>query len=150
MGDSKSKTATPTPTPAAETKRRRKSTPKQTDTTKQEPTSSEENGAGWLPKGKNWDNEIEKVETIFKSNEGTLLACLEFINGKKATVEIPVCYEKCPLKVCLHQECKRSIRILNFNQDAQILRIAPVSQLVIASQKQILTFCSVFKNENED
>jgi chromobox protein 1 len=129
MGDTKSKTATPVP--AAEIKRRRKSVPKETEA-KEKPSTPEANGDGWLPKGKNWDKDVHKVETIVRGegNEG-LLAYLEFTNGLKARVNIQACYEKCPQKVCLPRHCKPT-QILNFKQDAPILRIASVSQVVPA------------------
>jgi len=121
MGDTKSKTATPIPATAAETKRRRKSAPKETEAT-QKSITPEENGIEWLPKGKNWDKDVAAVETIVKGegDEG-LCAYLQFNNGHKARVNIKACYEKCPLKVCLARQCKRTTRILIFKQDAPIL-----------------------------
>lgn len=98
MGDSK--LAKPSPAPAAsEAKRqRRKSTPK--EATKQETPSSEDNGAQWLPKGKNWDKDVKEVDTIVREGDAGLMAWLEFNNGHKAKLSVQVCYEKCPLKVC--------------------------------------------------
>ncbi|OQE88306.1 hypothetical protein PENNAL_c0017G01255 [Penicillium nalgiovense] len=97
MGDSK--LAKPSPAPAAsEAKRqRRKSTPK--EATKQETPSSEDNGAQWLPKGKNWDKDVKEVDTIVREGDAGLMAWLEFNNGHKAKLSVQVCYEKCPLKM---------------------------------------------------
>ncbi|KAJ5478960.1 hypothetical protein N7530_004469 [Penicillium desertorum] len=97
MGDSK--LAKPSPAPAAsEAKRqRRKSAPK--ETTKQETPSSEDNGAQWLPKGKNWDKDVKEVDTIVREGDAGLMAWLEFNNGHKAKLSVQACYEKCPLKM---------------------------------------------------
>jgi chromobox protein 1 len=63
----------------------------------------EENEAiiNWAPKGKNWEREVSEVETIIRDPEtGSLMAYLEWVNGKKSRVSIEQCYEKCPMKVC--------------------------------------------------
>lgn len=56
----------------------------------------------WVPKGKNWDKEIDSVDTIIRDQEnGGLYAFLIWNNGKRSKVSIESCYEKCPRKVCL-------------------------------------------------
>jgi hypothetical protein len=147
MGDNKLKTATPTTAPAAGPKKRRKAAPKETE----EDTRTPEANGSWLPKGKNWDKEVTNVETIVRGEgEEGLVAFLEFNNGRKARVGIDVCYEKCPLKVHRFQHCKSTIQILTFESDAQVLRIAPVSQVIPASvRNNILTISSVFKDAKD-
>lgn len=98
MGDSKLAKAVPEPAASEAKRQRRKSAPKQT--TKQDSPSSEENGIQWLPKGKNWDNDVKEVDTIVREGDAGLMAWLEFNNGRKAKLSVQVCYEKCPLKVC--------------------------------------------------
>ena len=97
MGDSKP--AKPAPSEAKG--KRRKSAPKETT------QSSEENGIQWLPKGKNWDNQVKSVDTIVREGDAGLMAWLEFNNGHKAKLSVQACYEKCPLKVCPPQ-CQNS------------------------------------------
>jgi len=54
----------------------------------------------WVPKSKNWEKEIEKVDTIIRDPEtGNLMAYLHWTNGKKSRVSIELCYERCPMKV---------------------------------------------------
>ncbi|CAI7635068.1 unnamed protein product [Penicillium glandicola] len=90
--------AAPDPTAASEPKRqRRKSAPK--EAIKQASPSSEENGAQWLPKGKNWDKDVKEVDTIVREGDAGLMAWLEFNNGHKAKLSVQACYEKCPLKM---------------------------------------------------
>ena len=106
MGDAKS--AAPAAAPA-ETKKRRKSAPKASTET---PTLTEDNTDGegesnWVPKGNNWDKDVDTVDTIIRDpgNNG-LYALLLFNNGKKSRVSIETCYDKCPKKVSFasHQD----------------------------------------------
>ncbi|KAJ5773167.1 Chromo domain/shadow [Penicillium paradoxum] len=71
---------------------------------KQEPTPLEENGIGWLPKGKNWDKDVHRVDTIVKEDDDVLMACLEFNNGHTAKLPLHACYEKCPMKMLAFYE----------------------------------------------
>lgn len=59
----------------------------------------------WVPKSKNWEKDILKVDTIMRDPDtGSLMAYLHWNNGKKSRVSIEQCYEKCPMKVSLlHQ-----------------------------------------------
>ncbi|KAJ5277416.1 hypothetical protein N7524_003569 [Penicillium chrysogenum] len=98
MGDSKLAKPSPAPATSEAKRQRRKSAPK--ETTKQEtPSSSESNGAQWLPKGKNWDKDVKEVDTIVREGDAGLMAWLEFNNGHKAKLSVQACYEKCPLKM---------------------------------------------------
>jgi hypothetical protein len=64
-----------------------------------EPEENEE-VPDWVPKSKNWEKDILKVDTIMRDAEtGSLMAYLHWNNGKKSRVSIEQCYEKCPMKV---------------------------------------------------
>lgn len=94
--------------------------------------STEENGTGprdakgnslWTPRGKNWDDLVETVETIERDQEGNLWVFVTWNNEHKSKVSIAQAYEKCPRKVCfqegpeaiLHQrELIESIQMLHF------------------------------------
>jgi len=98
MGDSKATAPAPASATSEAKRQRRKSAPK--EKIKQASPESEENGAQWLPKGKNWDKDVKEVDTIVREGEAGLMAWLEFNNGHKAKLSVQACYEKCPLKVC--------------------------------------------------
>ncbi|PYH98802.1 hypothetical protein BO71DRAFT_394963 [Aspergillus ellipticus CBS 707.79] len=54
----------------------------------------------WVPRSKNWENEVENVETIIREPGTTnLLAFLNWKNGKKSKVSIETCYDRCPKKM---------------------------------------------------
>ena len=54
----------------------------------------------WMPKSKNWEPEVENVDTIMRDPETSkLIAYLHWKNGKKSKVSIEMCYERCPRKV---------------------------------------------------
>lgn len=68
------------------------------------PQSSEEesqadNSHGWVPKGKNWETQVDSVETILRDKDGKLYSYLNWNNGKKSKIAIETCYERCPQKV---------------------------------------------------
>ncbi|KAL4785235.1 hypothetical protein BJX76DRAFT_185711 [Aspergillus varians] len=50
----------------------------------------------WVPKSKNWEKEVNNVDTIVREADG-LVAYLHWKNGKKSKVSIETCYQKCPL-----------------------------------------------------
>lgn len=81
------------PTPEkAEHKRRRKS--------KAADTPEGDGAADWVPKGKSWENDISRVDTIIRdTDDGLLYAYLHWTNGKKSKVSLERCYQKCPMKV---------------------------------------------------
>lgn len=94
------------PTKPTETKRRRQSTPKRESknyikTEDQTPTETEEDEpSDWVPKGKNWDEEVQSVDTIIRdAKDQGLYALLLWTNGKRSRVNIASCYEKCPMKM---------------------------------------------------
>ncbi|GAD97568.1 heterochromatin protein, putative [Paecilomyces variotii No. 5] len=66
-----------------------------------EPAASENDDVpDWVPKSKNWEKDILKVETIMRDPDtGSLMAYLLWNNGKKSRVSIEQCYEKCPMKM---------------------------------------------------
>lgn len=92
-------------TPSTESKKRRRSTKAQDPAPEAEPEATmdeNEEESTWVPKGKNWDKEIDSVDTIIRDQEnGGLYAFLIWNNGKRSKVSIESCYEKCPRKVCL-------------------------------------------------
>lgn len=113
MGDSKASTPAAASS-QAESKKRRKSSPKATSKASETPAevddeSSEE--SNWVPKGKNWDKEIESVDTIIRDpdNQG-LYAFLLWNNGKRSRVAIDSCYDNCPKKVSLFTRPRRRER----------------------------------------
>lgn len=100
MGEPKEE---PVEAPKPEIKRRRKSaaqtmaseTPALT-----EESSENDDQTNWVPKGKNWDKELDAVDTIIRDPESQgLFVLLLWNNGKKSRVSIETCYEKCPRKV---------------------------------------------------
>lgn len=99
MGETKSTSATP----SVEPKKRRRSTKAQDLAPEAEAEVEEdEEETTWVPKGKNWDKELDSVDTIIRDQEsGGLFAFLLWNNGKRSKVSIESCYEKCPRKVSL-------------------------------------------------
>lgn len=84
MGETNSASASA----SAEPKKRRRSTKAEEGT--------------WVPKGHNWDKELDSVDTIIRDqDDGALYAFLLWNNGKRSRVSIESCYEKCPRKVSL-------------------------------------------------
>ncbi|KAL2002815.1 hypothetical protein VTN02DRAFT_5858 [Thermoascus thermophilus] len=52
----------------------------------------------WVPKGKNWEKDVEKVDTIVRDPDtGNLMAYLKWTNGKVSRVSLEKCYEACPM-----------------------------------------------------
>lgn len=83
--------STPNQTPAKKARKSLGSTNGTPDT--------EAGGPDWLPKSKNWDKEVHKVETIIRESNDNLYALLHWKNDKKSKVSIQQCYDKCPQKV---------------------------------------------------
>ncbi|KAJ5292923.1 Phosphoenolpyruvate carboxykinase (ATP) [Penicillium atrosanguineum] len=104
MGESKATSATP----STEPKKRKRSTNAQDPTPETEPEAKvdeTEEESTWVPKGKNWDKEIDSVDTIIRDQETEgLYAFLIWNNGKRSKVSIESCYEKCPRKMLLFYE----------------------------------------------
>ncbi|THC90604.1 hypothetical protein EYZ11_009936 [Aspergillus tanneri] len=82
----------------AEPKKRRKSRADQDTEGAAKKEKEEADGVEWMPKSKNWENEVEHVDTIMRE-QGSLIAFLQWTNGKKSKVSIETCYEKCPKKM---------------------------------------------------
>ncbi|RDW81164.1 chromo domain-containing protein [Aspergillus mulundensis] len=86
-----------------EPKRRRRSRAadtEETDATDEKEKVKEKEGVApdWVPKSKNWENEVKAVDTIVRE-DGGLVAYLHWNNDKKSKVSIETCYEKCPRKM---------------------------------------------------
>ncbi|KAL4873025.1 hypothetical protein BDV12DRAFT_115502 [Aspergillus spectabilis] len=80
-----------------EPKRRRKSRADNDETPAAEEKESQA-APGWMPKSKNWENEVKAIDTIVREGDG-LVAFLHWNNDKKSKVSIETCYEKCPRKM---------------------------------------------------
>ncbi|KAJ5168674.1 uncharacterized protein N7482_004268 [Penicillium canariense] len=91
---------------STEPKRRRKSEA----LTSEEPPAetaaeSEEDDLSWTPKSKDWDNQIDKIDTIIRDQEsGNLFAFLLWNNGRRSRVAISLCYDRCPRKMLAFYE----------------------------------------------
>lgn len=84
---------------AAQPKKQRRSTKAEDANSEAEADEEEEDGS-WVPKGKNWDKELDSVDTIIRDQDNNgLYAFLLWNNGKRSRVSIESCYEKCPMKV---------------------------------------------------
>jgi chromobox protein 1 len=81
-------------------KRRKSRADTETDATKDKEKEKEKDSQvpDWVPKSKNWENEVKTVDTIVRERDG-LVAFLHWNNDKKSKVSIEMCYEKCPRKV---------------------------------------------------
>lgn len=94
--------STPPAAPQNEPKKRRKSAPRTpaSETPALTEDNSDEDTENWLPKGNNWDKEVNCVDTIVRGEDNkTLFALLLWTNGKKTKVSVDTCYDKCPKKV---------------------------------------------------
>lgn len=120
---------TPAPTPPTENKRRRKSAAKENNVKEKNaetPALTEDNNSdgegNWVPNFKNWDDELDTVDTIIRDAEGPgLSALLLWKNGKKSRVTLETCYEKCPKKVSQRPLSPHAVEILTLYSDAQVL-----------------------------
>jgi chromobox protein 1 len=51
----------------------------------------------WLPKGDHWEDQVNKVETIERSDEtGQLMVYVQFKNGKRSKMSTDMVYKHCP------------------------------------------------------
>ncbi|KAJ5287454.1 hypothetical protein N7478_003140 [Penicillium angulare] len=99
LGETKS---TAPPASQNESKKRRKSAPRTpaSETPALTEDNSDEDTENWLPKGNNWDREVNCVDTIVRGEDNkTLFALLLWTNGKKTKVSVETCYDKCPKKM---------------------------------------------------
>ncbi|EIT73314.1 hypothetical protein BDV35DRAFT_276231 [Aspergillus flavus] len=95
-GKRKSMTGPKQTTEKSEPKRRRKSRAEAATETPDE----DDDLPNWVPRSKNWENEVQSVDTILRDAEtSTLIAYLHWKNGKKSKVSLETCYEKCPRKM---------------------------------------------------
>ncbi|KAL4989937.1 hypothetical protein BDW68DRAFT_57049 [Aspergillus falconensis] len=84
-----------------EPKRRRRSRAadnEETDAGEEKKKVKESVAPNWVPKSKNWENEVKTVDTIVRE-DGGLVAYLHWNNDKKSKVSIETCYDKCPRKM---------------------------------------------------
>lgn len=81
----------------AEPKRRRKS---RADNATETPGEDDTELPEWVPRSKNWENEIQNIDTILREpGTSNLIAYLHWKNGKKSKVSLETCYDKCPKKM---------------------------------------------------
>ncbi|KAE8360654.1 hypothetical protein BDV27DRAFT_38073 [Aspergillus caelatus] len=81
----------------SEPKRRRKS---RAEAATETPDDDDGDLPDWVPRSKNWENEVQTVDTILRDAEtSSLIAYLHWKNGKKSKVSLETCYEKCPRKM---------------------------------------------------
>lgn len=50
----------------------------------------------WTPSGKDWEPQVDKIETVERNEAGTLMAYILFRNGKKSKVTMDKIYQHCP------------------------------------------------------
>ncbi|KAL3491313.1 hypothetical protein BJX62DRAFT_237237 [Aspergillus germanicus] len=79
-------------------KRRKSRADTETDATEDKEKEKDSKVPDWVPKSKNWENEVKAVDTIVRERDG-LVAFLHWNNDKKSKVSIEMCYEKCPRKM---------------------------------------------------
>lgn len=99
--------------------KRRKRSPKE-----EGEEGSEESDLKWVSKAKNWEKQVDTVDTIVRDPDtDTLFAFLKWTNGKQTKVSIQSCYENCPQKVYFDFDIARVILLLTLflSPDAQVL-----------------------------
>ncbi|KAJ5825606.1 hypothetical protein N7474_002744 [Penicillium riverlandense] len=85
--------------PLSPTKRRKRS-PREAEERAKKEEGSEESDLNWVPKAKNWEKQVDSVDTIVRDPDtDTLFAFLKWTNGKQTKVSIQSCYENCPQKM---------------------------------------------------
>ncbi|KAJ5612488.1 hypothetical protein N7510_005682 [Penicillium lagena] len=95
----------PKPAPSLESplspiKRRKPSPKEEAEEAAKKEKGSEEVGLNWVSKAKNWENQVDSVDTIVRDPDtDTLFAFLKWTNGKQTKVSIQSCYENCPQKM---------------------------------------------------
>ncbi|KAL2870478.1 chromo domain-containing protein [Aspergillus lucknowensis] len=85
-------------TPEKPAPRKRRKSRADTETDAAEGKEKDSHVPDWVPKSKNWENEVKAVDTIVREGDG-LVAFLHWNNDKKSRVSIETCYEKCPRKM---------------------------------------------------
>ncbi|KAL5339430.1 hypothetical protein BJX70DRAFT_152254 [Aspergillus crustosus] len=88
--------STPEEKEKPEPKRRRKSRADEETPAAEEKETQQ--APEWMPKSKNWENEVKAVDTIVREGDA-LVAFLHWNNDRKSKVSIETCYEKCPRKM---------------------------------------------------
>ncbi|KAJ9624357.1 hypothetical protein H2204_010810 [Knufia peltigerae] len=51
----------------------------------------------WTPSAKDWEPQVDKIETVERNEAGTLVAYILFKNGKKSKVTMDKVYQHCPI-----------------------------------------------------
>ncbi|KAB8262769.1 hypothetical protein BDV32DRAFT_18087 [Aspergillus pseudonomiae] len=81
----------------SEPKRRRKS---RAEAATETPDEDDADLPPWVPRTGSWENEVQNVDTILRDAEtSTLIAYLQWKNGKKCKVSLETCYDRCPRKM---------------------------------------------------
>ncbi|KIW16430.1 hypothetical protein PV08_06482 [Exophiala spinifera] len=63
---------------------------------KKQKRSSASNEQDWTPSGKDWEPQVDKIDTVERNASGTLMAYILFKNGKKSKVTMDKVYQHCP------------------------------------------------------
>ena len=64
---------------------------------KRDGTHNTEQVGTWLPKGNDWEDQVDKVETIERNEEtNQLMAYIHFKNGKRSKITMDMVYQHCP------------------------------------------------------
>ncbi|EXJ95495.1 hypothetical protein A1O1_00617 [Capronia coronata CBS 617.96] len=58
--------------------------------------SSSEEAGSWLPRKEDWEPEVQRIDTVEKTDSGQLTAFILFTNGKKTKVSMDKVYRHCP------------------------------------------------------
>ncbi|KNG81840.1 heterochromatin protein HP1 [Aspergillus nomiae NRRL 13137] len=96
-GKRKSMTGPKQTSEKSEPKRRRKS---RAEAATETPDEDDADLPPWVPRTGSWENEVQNVDTILRDAEtSTLIAYLQWKNGKKSKVSLETCYDRCPRKM---------------------------------------------------
>jgi chromobox protein 1 len=110
--------------PLSPIKRRKRSPKEEAEEAAKKEEGSEESDLNWVLKAKNWEKQVDSVDTIVRDPDtDTLFAFLKWTNGKQTKVSIQSCYENCPQKVYFDFDIARVILLLTLfvSSDAQVL-----------------------------
>ena len=72
---------------------------------KRQKREDEDTDTSWVPKGKNWEKDIETVTNLEQQN-GKLMVFVKFTNDKSAKITSDMAYERFPQKMLKFYESK--------------------------------------------
>ncbi|KAL1960307.1 hypothetical protein VTO42DRAFT_8267 [Malbranchea cinnamomea] len=63
-------------------------------------TPSDSGNDAWMPKSKNWEKEVQSVDTLIKDDKSdSLQAMVTWINGRKSKIPVHMAYQRMPQKM---------------------------------------------------